>query len=110
VLESNGTTEVGIAVGVVRGAVERVDHPEKGGIGPLCDAFLQKEIVRGKGVSQKAEDRLLAGPVHLRNEVRLPLEIDRVGLVKGLELYAPGIPCGENRGLKVLFPGAFQKV
>ena len=97
-------------MGVVRRAVERVDHPEKGGVGPWCDAFLHQEVVRGKGFPQKAVDRLLAGPVHLRNEIRLPLEIDGVGLVKGLELYTPGIPCGANRRLEVLFPGTFRKV
>ena len=78
--------EPGVAVEVVGGAVERVDHPADAARAGSGRALLAEDAVVGTGRQQRVDDELLGGPVDLGDHVgaarlgahRRPLAVEPV--------------------------------
>ena len=85
--------EEGDAVGVVDGAVQRVDDPQS--VGPRAPfarlaRFLGQEAVVGEGAADDLEDDLLAQSVSLGDDVLLALEVDALEPLIQLHLDRAG--------------------
>jgi len=80
----------------VRGAVERIDHPHVLGVDLVLAAFLREVAVRGIGLAQHREDRILRGMIDLGDEVVLALgaDVELVDVERGAGDEAAGLARG----------------
>lgn len=74
--ERDGDTEAGIAMGKIRGAVERVDVPAKFRFVVFAEAFFGGDSVRRKIFGEAVDDDLFAALVGLCDEVDVAFVFD----------------------------------
>ena len=78
-----------IAVGVVHGAVDRIDHPQMIGVASRRAGLLGENRVTGKLFLDPADDFLFAQQVDFGNEVNFALVMDFTDVVGAFFLDAP---------------------
>ena len=101
-LEGDGDAEDGDAVGVVGGAVQRIDDPAAAGRPTQGPALLGENGVPGKSCLNRLDDQRLGAAIHLGDQVgRAPLEGDLAALSQLGAEERPGAPGGVNRDLLV---------